>query len=272
MPELKLSQGQIHYRDEGTGEPIVLIHGLLVGGTVWGRLVPLLAPHARCIVPDLPLGAHRTAMNADADLSPEGLAQLVAELIERLGLEAVTLVGNDTGGAICQLVVAGHPDRLGRVVLTNCDAFEEFPPAALRAVVAALGHSVPVAALAALGRLRPARRLSQMVAPLTREPVPDALVRGWVEPLRIREVRRDLVKFCRQVRPEPTLAAAERFAEFGAPVLIAWGTEDRFFELSLGERLASAFPRGRLERIENARTFVQLDAPDELARLILEEV
>jgi pimeloyl-ACP methyl ester carboxylesterase len=272
MPEMKLSQGQVHYRDEGTGAPIVLVHGLLVNGTVWDRLVPLLAPHFRCIVPDLPLGSHRTAMNADADLSPLGVAHLVAELIERLGLDRVTLVGNDTGGAICQLVAARHPERLRRLVLTNCDAFEEFPPAALRAVVRALGRPAPVAVLAMLGRLRVGRRLAQTLAPLTVEPVPDDLVRGWVEPLRSPAIRRDLVKFCRQVRPEATVAAAERFSEFDAPVLIAWGTRDRFFELSLGERLASAFARSRLERIENARTFVQLDAPDVLARLILQEV
>src|SRR5579884_3017852 len=122
MPELKLSQGQIHYRDEGTGDPMVLVHGLLVNGTVWDQLIPRLAPQVRCIVPDLPLGSHSQAMNADADVSPQGVADLVAELIERLGLENVTLVGNDTGGAICQLVVAARPKHLTRLALTNCDA------------------------------------------------------------------------------------------------------------------------------------------------------
>ena len=272
MPELKLSQGQIHYRDEGTGPPIVLVHGLLANGTVWGRLVPELAPGARCIVPDLPLGAHRQAMNSDADLSPEGVARLVAELIERLGLDGVTLVGNDTGGAICQLVVASQPGRISRLVLTNCDAFEEFPPAKLRAPIRALGRPGVVATLARLARLRAVRRLALAAAPLTLNPVPDDLVRGWVEPLGDPGVCRDLVKFCREVRPTITLAAAERFAEFGGEVLVAWGARDRFFELSLAERLTAAFPRARLERIENARTFVQIDAPQELARLILKEV
>ncbi len=200
------------------------------------------------------------------------MARLVAELIERLGLDGVTLVGNDTGGAICQLVVASHPERVG-------------PPRAhelrrLRAVPAAqaarrCGRARPagvVATLARLARLRAVRRLALAVAPLTVKPVPDHLVRGWVEPLGDPGVRRDLVKFCRQVRPEVTLAAAERFADFGGDVLVAWGGRDRFFEPGLGERLAAAFPRARLERIENARTFVQFDAPDELARLILKEV
>lgn len=272
MPELKLSQGQIHYRDEGTGPPVVLVHGLLVNATVWDGLVPALAPQLRCIAPDLPLGAHRRAMNPDADLSPEGVARLVAELIERLGLDGVTLVGNDTGGAICQLVVATQPGRISRLVLTNCDAFDQFPPAKLRVAVGALGRAGVVGVLARLTRLRAARRLALAAAPLTLEPVPDDLVRGWVEPLGDPGVRRDLVKFCREIRPEVTLGAAERFAEFDGDVLVAWGLRDRFFELSLGERLAGAFPRARLERIENARAFVQMDAPDELARLILKEV
>jgi pimeloyl-ACP methyl ester carboxylesterase len=211
-------------------------------------------------------------MDPDADVSPEGVARLVDELIERLNLDGVTLIGNNTGGAICQLVVASHPARISRLVLTNCDAFEEFPPRKLRRAVGALGRSGVVSALPRLARLRPVRRLALAVAPLTLRPVPDAMVRGWVEPLRDPGVRRDLASFCRQVRPELTVAAAERFTQFQGDVLVTWGLRDRFFELSLGERLVAAFPRARLERIERSRTFVQIDAPDELARLILKEV
>src|SRR5438270_1754342 len=138
MPQIKLSQGPLQYRDEGTGPAVVLIHGLMVSGRVWDRVIPELAPHARVIVPDLPLGSHRTPMERDADLSPRGLAALIAELLERLELTDVTLVGNDTGGALCQLVAAHHPVRLARLVLTNCDAFEHFPPPSFRIAVGAM--------------------------------------------------------------------------------------------------------------------------------------
>ncbi len=269
MPEIQLSQGKIHYRDEGTGEPIVLIHGLLVNGGVWERLVPHLAMRHRCIVPDLPLGSHRDAMKPQADLSPLGLAALIAELLERLELDQVVLVGNDTGGALCQLVVAHHPDRIGRLVLTNCDAFEHFPPASLKPLIGGLAR-VPgaVASLAILGRLAPVRRASMSIAALTRQPIPDELVEAWVSPLRERGVRRDLLKVLRGIAPSHTLAAAERLGEFKAPVLIAWGTGDRYFPVSDAERLAGAFPDARLELVDGARTFVQLDAPDRLAALI----
>src|SRR5689334_4654183 len=111
MAEVRTTRGTIQYRDEGEGPVVVLIHGLLVNGSVWERLVPELSRQVRCIVPDLPLGSHRIPMNSEADLSPRGLAALIAELLERLELEDVTLVGNDTGGALCQLVCAWHAER-----------------------------------------------------------------------------------------------------------------------------------------------------------------
>jgi pimeloyl-ACP methyl ester carboxylesterase len=271
MPEIKLSQGIIHYRDEGTGEPIVLIHGLLVNGELWDRLVKELAPHARCIVPDLPLGSHRRPLDPGADLTPSGVASLIAELIERLGLDHVTLVGNDTGGALCQLVVTQHPRRIARLVLTNCDAFEHFPPPAFVPLVKGLAR-IPgaVTALAQLGRIGAVRRRAMSLTPLTVEPIPDATLESWISPLRDRAVRRDLVKFLRAVSPRETVKAAERLPDFQGQVLIAWGTKDRFFPIADAERLAALFTDARLEKIEGARAFVQFDAPDRLAGLMIQ--
>ncbi|MFL5823311.1 MAG: alpha/beta fold hydrolase [Solirubrobacteraceae bacterium] len=269
MAEIELSQGKIEYRDEGAGPPIVLIHGLLVNGRVWERLVPVLSRSARCIVPDLPLGSHRQGLNSSADLSPPGLAALIAELIERLELESVTLVGNDTGGALCQLVVTNHPDRIGRLVLIDCDAFEHFPPPPFKGLVKFLGR-VPgaVAMLAQGGRVGAIRRGSMSLAPLTMEPVPDELLKSWISPLRDSGVRRDLIKVLRGISPSYTTEAAEKLPAFKKPVLIAWGTEDKFFPFSDAERLAALFDDARLEKVAGARTFVQLDAPEELAALM----
>ena len=133
MPEIELSHGTIHYRDQGSGPVIVLIHGLLVNGTVWDRAHRRAVHGARCIVPDLPLGSHRIPMASGRRSVAARPRGLIAELVEKLELTDVTLVGNDTGGALCQLVCAYHPTRIGRLVLTNCDAFEHFPPPALSA-------------------------------------------------------------------------------------------------------------------------------------------
>jgi pimeloyl-ACP methyl ester carboxylesterase len=271
MPEIQLTQGTVTYRDEGTGPTVVLIHGLLVDGHVWDPVVSALSGRARCIVPELPLGSHRIPMRADADLTPPGIAALIAELMARLELHDVTLVGNDTGGALSQLVVANHPDRLGRLVLTNCDAFENFPPSSFKPLVWALAR-VP-GALAGLGfggRFKAVRGASMKAMPLTVEPVPDELLKSWVEPLRDRRIRRDLLRVLRGISPKYTLAAAEKLPAFDRPALIVWGMRDPFFSISDGKRLANVLPYSSLERIQNARAFVQLDAPDRLAELIAE--
>jgi pimeloyl-ACP methyl ester carboxylesterase len=268
MPEIQLSQGVVRYREQGTGTPIVLIHGLLVNGNIWDRLVPLLAAQGRCIVPDLPLGSHSLPMNKGADLSAPGIARLIAEFMERLELEDVTLVGNDTGGALCQLVAADHPERLGRLVLTTCDAFENFPPPAVRPLLTALKLPGALAATSVMGRLRMVRRAAFKAMPLTMQPIPDEQVKSWVAPLADKRIRADLATVVRGIDPADTLAAAERLRNFDRPALIAWGAEDRFFPFKDAERLAATLPNARLERIPNARAFVQLDAPERLAEMI----
>jgi pimeloyl-ACP methyl ester carboxylesterase len=271
MPEIQVSQGTVHYQDEGSGPPIVLIHGLLVNGRVWERLVPRLSERMRVIVPDLPLGSHSQPMDPDADLSAPGLGDLIAELIERLELEEVTIVGSDTGGALTQIAVAAHPGRIGRIVLVNCDAFEHFPPPAFAGVFKLIAR-VPgaVKALELGARSRFVRTRAMGLMPLTVEPVPDELLRDWLAPLKNAGVRRDLLKVARGVSPEHTLAAAERLRSFTGSALIAWGTRDKFFPLADAERLKALFGDARLELIEDARAFVQLDTPKRLAELIFE--
>jgi pimeloyl-ACP methyl ester carboxylesterase len=105
-------------------------------------------------------------------------------------------------------------------------------------------------------------------ASLTVDPIPDELVRSWVEPLRNPGVRKDLIKVARGIDPRHTLAAAEQLRTYDRPVLLAWGARDKFFPLAHAERLQSLFPQAHLEKIDNARTFVPLDAPERLADLI----
>ena len=126
--EVELSQGRIRYRDIGEGEPIVFVHGYLVDSQLWSDTAEQLATSHRYLLPDWPLGAHRTAMNENADLSPPGIANLIADFMEALDLSGVTIVGNDSGGAMSQVLVTRRPERVGRLVLTNCDTYDNFPP------------------------------------------------------------------------------------------------------------------------------------------------
>jgi pimeloyl-ACP methyl ester carboxylesterase len=268
MPEITLPQGTISYRDTGEGPPVVFIHGLLVDGALWRKVTPLLDGAARSIVPDLPLGSHRTAMNADADITPHGVARLVGDFLAALDLEDVTLVGNDTGGLISQLVALDHGERVGRLVLTNCDCFEVFPPKEFVPMVKSA--RVPGAVKAALAPMRAAaaRRTVLAYGGLARE-IPDEVTGAWIEPARTDSaIRGDLIRFMKAVHKSIAVDAAERLPGLAIPALIAWGQADRFFAPELGERLAATIPNARLAPIADARTFVAEDEPEALADLI----
>lgn len=267
--QIYLPQGTIRYREVGTGDPIVFVHGLLVNGTLWRKVVPLLARTYRCIVPDWPLGAHSIPMQPNADLTPPGLAQLIADFLTALDLHDVTLVGNDTGGALCQLTITAHPDRIGRLVLTNCDAFEHFLPLLLRPFQWA-GY-VPgfVWLYAQILRIHALRPVTVLLALLVKRPIERQILDDWFRPIRFdRRIRRDLHKVLRGISHRYTLAAAQKFKDLQQPVLLAWAPEDRVFKLAFAQRLQAAFAHARLACISDSYTFSAEDQPQQLATLI----
>jgi pimeloyl-ACP methyl ester carboxylesterase len=270
MREVRIAQGTIRYREFGTGEPVVLVHGLLVDGQLWRDVAPGLARDFRVIVPEWPLGSHTIPLADGADRTPRGLAQIVADFLAALELERVTLVGNDTGGAISQLVAVEHPERLARLVLTPCDAYDNFLPPAFRPLQMLARVPRAVFMIGQEMRFAAVRRLPLAYGWLSKR-ADDALTRSWIEPvLHSRGVRRDVAAILRGISSRYTLAAAERFGEFDKPVLLAWAPEDRFFKFEYAERLCDAFPDARLERIDDSLTFVPLDQPAQLVKLIAE--
>lgn len=267
--EVELAQGTIRYRERGSGEPIVFLHGLLVNGDLWRKVVPALAKDFRCISPDLPLGSHDVGMKPHANLTPPGVAKLIADFIEALDLNAVTLVANDTGAALCQIVVTEHPARIGRLVLTPGDSFEVFFPRMFKYLswVARMPGGMYV--LAQSMRVRALRRLPIAYGWLAKRPIDRAASDSYVRPVaESRAVRHDVSRFLKSVSPECTLAAASKLHNFDRPTLIAWAAEDRLFPFALAERLAATLPNARLERIENSWTYVPEDQPERLAELI----
>jgi pimeloyl-ACP methyl ester carboxylesterase len=269
--QVQLPQGTLAYRERGAGEPIVFIHGLLVNGDLWRKVVPELSKDYRCIVPDLPLGSHTTPMKEDADLSPYGMAKLIDDFLAALDLRDVTLVGNDTGGAFCQLVITRHPERIGRLVLTPCDAYDKFPPTFFKLLVAPAQS--PTGARIMLQPMRFAfMRHGPMGFGWLIKKAPDPQVTdSWLRlPRENAGVRRDLAKVIRGVHPRYTLEAAERLGEFDRPVLLVWAPEKDFFPFEHAQRLSQTFPDARLERVDDSYTFVSEDQPERLAALIAE--
>jgi pimeloyl-ACP methyl ester carboxylesterase len=252
----------------GEGPAIVFVHGALVNANLWRKVVPRLDGFTRVSL-DLPLGSHLEPMPKDADLTPPALADLVADSIESLGLDGVTLVGNDTGGALSQLVATSRPERIGSLVLTSCDAFDSFPPRFFKIVLAPakLPGMIPVG-FGAL-RLRPLRRLPIAYGWLSNAPAEREAEDSYVLPVLTRgPIRRDVRKVLRGLNPTYTLDAAAKLAHWDRPALIAWSEKDRFFPTEHAERLAKLIPGARLEWIEGARTFSAEDAPERLASVI----
>ncbi|GAA3270056.1 alpha/beta hydrolase [Dactylosporangium vinaceum] len=271
MAEIELGVGIVEYRDTGGDGPVmVLLHGLLMDATLWDAVIADVSRSFRVIAPTLPLGAHRTAVHADADLSLAGIAAVTTELLERLELRDVTLVGNDTGGAVAQLVAAASP-RVGRLVLVACEAFDNLPPGLTGRTVAALGKLPPglFRAFMQQMRLKPARRLPIAFGWLTKRG--DAATRAWMEPILTRPgIARDAVRALRSLFADRAilLRAAEDLRTFDRPALVVWAAGDRVMPPEHGRRLAALLPQGKLVTIDDTATLIPLDQPARLAAAI----
>jgi pimeloyl-ACP methyl ester carboxylesterase len=268
MPTIDLPIGPVEYRVFEAGAPgapvAVFVHGFLVNGTLWDAVAAgLAAAGVRCIVPDWPLGAHRRPVNPDADLSPAAVADAVRSLLGALDLHDVILVGNDTGGAICQLALRGDTSRVRGLVLTNCDAFEHFPPRFFVPLFVLARSRSAVWIVAQQTRLRIVRHSPLGFGPLLNRPRSARLTRGWIQPLLdSAAIRRDVTRFARGMKRTELVDAATWLGIFTGPVRIVWGSRDKHFVIELGRRLAAAFPRAQLDEVADATTFVPIDRAD----------
>jgi pimeloyl-ACP methyl ester carboxylesterase len=269
MPTVELTAGPIDYEDSGGDGPVlVFLGGVLMDGSVWDPVIADLRRDHRCVVPTLPLGAHRRPMHPRADLSLSGFARLVAELLERLDLREVTLVQNDHGAA---LALAGQrPARVARLVISSCEAFENYPPGLpgrnLRLTARAPGGLL--LAVQAL-RLRWLRRLPVTFGWLSKRPLPDELVDRWLRPAQgQRAVRRDLRKYAAGARRRDMVEICQRLAGFDRPALVVWTPEDRIQRPEHGRRLVALLPDARLIEIPDSYTLIMRDQPQAFSHAI----
>jgi pimeloyl-ACP methyl ester carboxylesterase len=273
MPQLALPQATIAYEvvgpEDSAHPPVLFVHGILVDHRLWLAVAEELARRGfRCILPTWPLGSHTIPVNDRTELSPGGVATMIRDFIVALGLSDVTLVGNDTGGALCQLVVDSYPEHVGRLVLTNCDAFDKFPPFPFTLVFSLLRGPVSIKALMWQMGLTPLRHSVLGFGLLVSDPDP-ALTASWLEPCRRDAgIRRDVAALLRSVAATDLTEVSARMAKFTKPVTLVWGMRDRCFTPSLGRRLAGVFPHSTLIEAPDAKTFVALDDPLSVAHAI----
>ena len=270
MNEVHLPAGTIRYRDEGSGDPLLFIHGIVVNGDIWRDVVPRLTRGCRCIAPDWPLGSHTAPMAADADFSLPGLARLVVDFMDALGLDDATLVGLDSGGAIAQQVAVDHPDRVARLVMVSCEIYDRFLPPLFKPLELAARVPGSLALIANLLRPRAAQKLPMAYGWSIKSGLPNrAIMDSYLRPGRVsKATRRDLRKFLLAVDKRYTIAAAEKLRQFGKPILLAWAEQDKLFPLEYPRLFAREVPTARLEVIPDSYTFVPEDQPEELAALI----
>ena len=271
MTTVELTQGTIHYDEVGPadGRPVLCVHGFLMGRELWAGLAERLASRGlRVLSPTWPLGAHPEAMRSGADTSPAGVASTIAAFMDAVALEDVVLIGNDSGGALCQVVAVEHSDRVGALVLTNCDMFDDFPPSFFKALVpAARSRRAFRAALAPFASAT-MRRSPLGYGMLSHHDV-DHLAEPWARSaLSNPGAFDDMRRFAAGMDPSFTQDAARRLAAFDRPALIAWGTDDKLFPLEHARRMASIIPGARLEEIADSRCFCMVDQPDALAALV----
>jgi pimeloyl-ACP methyl ester carboxylesterase len=262
--------GTIEYRQRGSGPPIVFAHGVGVNGDLWRKVAPQLAAGHRVIVPDLPLGGHSIPLTGEPDMSLPGLAKILGGLIEALDLQDVTLVANDTGGAITQAYIGGRPERIGRLVLTSCDAFDRYPPPAVAYLKPTARVPGGLALLGQAVRFKAVQRLPIAYGWATHSPIEPRIMESYTTNIRTNPgVRADLGRVLKQARQSDMQAASRSVANFDRPALVVWAADDKFFPHEHGRALADLMPQGRFELIENSRTFIPEDQPAELVRLLL---
>lgn len=274
MPELELSAGTIEYEDTGgDGPAIVFSHGLFMDGSQWRHVAADLRRDHRCVLPTLPLGAHRHPMRPDADLSMRGIAGLLGELLERLDLRDVTLAMSDWGGP--QLLVGSrYETRIARLVICSCEAFDNVPPKGTAKALPLIAR-LPggIAAVVFPFRFDRLRRLPVTYGALSRQPVPREVMDRWFGPaIAQRAVRRDVAKYVRSSAQgrRDLLAAADTLRDFDRPALVVWASENHMMPRAHGRRLVELLPQGRLVEIPDSYTLIMEDQPAQLIECMRE--
>ncbi|MEU5956237.1 alpha/beta hydrolase [Streptomyces sp. NPDC047525] len=275
MARIELSAGPVEYEDTGgTGTPLVLLHGLVQDGSVWRHVVEELGEEFRCLVPTLPYGSHRVPLKPGAELTPPAMARLIGEFADALELgDDAVFVENDAGRL--QQLAAERPDRVGRMVVAGCEAFDNYPPRAGGKMMDAAAR-IPggIALLVRILSVRALRRVPGTgFAVMAHRPVPHDLIDRWLEPLLTEpEARAVLVRYLRSARKAEMAEAAEGLRTYDRPALVVWGRQDKMMPPEHGRRLAELLPKSRLVELDDCRTLIPLDRPDGLAAAIREFV
>ena len=270
MKTIHLGQNLLEYQDIGQGQPLLFIHGAFSNQYTWRKIIPELSKHYRCIAPSWPFGAHRQAFSHQADLTPKGITAFIQQFIEALHLEQVVLVANDTGGAYAQIFTASHPEKVTKLILSNCEGLEVFPPKKFSSLPKLVRFPGYTRLMAQAFKLKPLLKTPTTFGLLSnslhKEELFDLYAKDFSQQ---KAIRQDFKKLAMGWHPKYTQEAAEKLKKFNKPVLVLWGNDDvQLFPVRLGKRIADIFPDAQFMEIPNAMTYIQEDQPKEMVRQI----
>lgn len=269
--QVQLDSGTIEYFERGVGPTLVFAHGWLSNANLWRTVVEHLSDRFRCITLDLPLGAHRVPMGPVADLTPDGCGRLIAEVLDALGLQCVTLIGNDSGGAYSQIATSSRPQRVARLVLNSCETpYDEFPPPPFDGLPALAQDAAALGELFEALRDRPTRAVPQAYGLLIKHPLDDVVSDSYALPsISNPDVLKDTAKVMASATSAPIHQAGRALMDsFKRPVLLVWGPEDPVFSAANAQRYADQLTNARVVLIGDAYSFTPEDQPLELASAI----
>lgn len=264
-------KGGIEYIDEGKGAPILFLHGALSNSNTWRKIIPAINKEYRCIALDLPLGGHYLPVGDEVDLSPSGIAMLINEFLDYLSLEKVTIVSNDTGGAYAQVFASLFPDKIEKMIFSNCEVLDIFPPPKFKYLTWAVCIPGFTYLLSRVFNFKKILKSTIVMGLLSTEITNDELYNLYLYSfIHDKKIRSNFSHAARHWSPRYTQAAAEKLKVMKTPVLILWGNQDvELFPLTLGETLKAIFQYATLIEIDGARTYIQEDRPVQMSEEIL---
>lgn len=267
MKQVNIKGNIIEYQEIGHGKPLVFIHGAFSNGNTWRKVVPILSAHYRCIIPEWPFGGHKIPMSESFDFTPHGIADFIARFLTAIDLNEVAIVANDTGGAYAQVFTSKYKERVSHLVLSNCEGFEVFPPKQFKSLQSMVNVPGYLWLMSKVFSYKPMLKWDMTFGllsnTLNKENIFDLYVKHFVHS---KAIRNDFKKLAVEWNPAYTQTAALALEGFKKPVLVLWGVDDdKLFPLELGKRLKAIFPNSILIEIENSKTYVQEDRPQDFA-------
>ena len=257
----KLDSFELEYIDIGEGPVVLFLHGALTNMQNWFRLLPFLQEHYRCIVPTLPLGAHRIPAKPFADLSVAGVAGTLNEFIRFLNCGAVNVVANDTGGVYAQMLAARYETNISRLVLSSCDALDVFPPNAFSSLPKAVKVPGYLQLMKVMFKHKSFVKSELVLGLLTNSMSPEELQHPLENFIQSAAIRNDFQLAASNWHSSITTLLVNELKSFDKPVVIIWGEDDKLFPVSLGKSLAGVFPNAEFYTVPKARTYIQQDQP-----------